>query len=178
MSKKYRVVCTKEKFKDKIIIDIAVADGVIHDMIYASRKTKNPKLEDYAGSVYLIDSENGNPPQISFANMDGIPKNCELYRYYERLAKELIPQISAVYARMKASGRESTLDIRLNDYFAAFQNKGEIKNPWDERMQEYDEKRKRIEKLKKQTLADKARENSIYSPEILMAWKQALRRGD
>ena len=45
--KQYRVICSKERFKDDVIIDIAPADGVIHEMIFASRKKENPKLENY-----------------------------------------------------------------------------------------------------------------------------------
>lgn len=176
--KKFRVVCTKERFKDEIIIDIVPANGVIHDMIFASRKAQNPELEDYAGSVYLADSGNGEKPVVSFAKMENVPKNCELYRYYKRLAEKLTPEILKVYGKMTAAGKESTLDVQIEDYFSAFQGSAEIQNPQTEKLKSYAEKRLRIEKFKKQTMEQKARENTAHKPEVLMAWKQAMYRGD
>lgn len=179
MSKKeFRVICTKERFKDEIIIDIVPANGVIHDMIFASRKKQNPKLEDYAGSVYLTDFDNGNTPEVSFAKMQNVPKNCELYRHYKRFAEKLTPEILKVYDKMTTSGRESTLDVQIGDYFAAFQDNIEVQNLKTEELKSYAEKRLRIEKFKKQTLEQKARENAVHKPEVLMAWKQAMYRGD
>lgn len=179
MSKKtYRVVCTKEKFKDEIIVDIVPADGVIHDMIFASRRANNPELQDYAGSVYLTDFGDDRKPVVSFGKMENLSKKCELYKYYERLAQNLTPQIIATYEKMKSCGKESTIDVRVRDYFAAIHDKDDVKTLKDEELKEYAERRLRIENFKKQTLAQKARENAIYKPEVLLAWKQALNRGD
>ena len=73
-NKKYRVICTKERFNDNIIVDIAPANGAIHDMMFASRKKQNNKLEDVAGSIYLTDVT-GTEPEIKFANVETLPKN-------------------------------------------------------------------------------------------------------
>ena len=40
--KQYRVICSKERFKDDVIIDIAPADGVIHEVILPAAKKKIP----------------------------------------------------------------------------------------------------------------------------------------
>lgn len=181
--KQYRVICSKERFKDEVIIDIAPADGVIHDMIFASRQKENPKLENYAGSIYLTDIE-GQEPEITFgkfkfsAQQDNVStRKSPMYMYYESLAKELTPKIMQTFNKMKAAGKEATLDVSMMDYLAAKQD-GEVKTLKDEELKEYGERRRKIEQYKKETLERKARENTAYKPEVLLAWKQALQRGD
>lgn len=181
MSKKYRVICSKERFKDDIIVDIAPAQGVIHDMILTSRKKENTKLEDYAGSIYLTDIE-GQEPEIVFgtfkAKTDNVPvRKSPMYLYYESLAKELTPKIVQTFKKMKAAGKESTLDVSMMDYLASKQKDDEVKTLKDEELKEYAERRRKIEQNKKETLERKARENATYKPEVLLAWKQALQRG-
>lgn len=180
--KQYRVICSKERFKDDLIIDIAPADGIIHDMIMASRKRENPKLENYAGSIYLTDIE-GQEPEITFgkfkfsAQQNNAPvRKSPMYMYYESLAKELTPKIIQTFNKMKAAGKKATLDISIMDYLSAKQD-GEVKTLKDEELKEYAERRMKIEQYKKETLERKARENSAYKPEVLLAWKQALHRG-
>lgn len=176
-NKKYRVICTKERFDDNIIVDITPANGAIHDMMFASRKKQNNKLEDVAGSIYLTDVT-GAEPEIKFANVETLPKNCNLYFYYEKLAKKLTPLIIKVYHEMKASGKESTLDIKIQDYFATYQQNTSTENLKCEELKEYAERRMRIEKYKKETLQQRAKEDAVHKPEVMLAWKQALNRGD
>lgn len=178
MSKKeYRVVCTKERFKDEIIVDIVPASGMIHEMIYASRKKQNPKLEDYAGSVFLTETE-GQEPVVTFGNMTGLSKKSLLGRYYENLSKSLSPLILETYAAMKAAGKKATLEVSMQDYFAMYRGEGEAKNTKDEALKERAEKIKRIEQNKKDVLSKRALSDASHKPEIMMAWRQALYRGD
>ncbi len=183
-SKQYRVICTKERFKDEIIIDIVPSDGVIHDMLLAGRQKENPKLENYAGSVYLTEID-GQEPEIVFGkfNLAERQKNpparkTPMYLYYESLAKELTPQILQTFYKMKANGKESTIDINMTDYLISKQKDIEAKDVQSENLKEYAERRSKIEKYKKETLERKAHENATHRPEVLLAWKQALYHGD
>lgn len=182
--KQYRVICCKEPFKDDIIVDIAPAGGVTHEMILASRKKQNDKLENYAGSIYLMDID-GKDFEITFgsfkfpsSNNNPNAKKTELYRYYERLYDKLSPLILETYKKMKEAGKEATLEVSLKDYFSQEQLKNEVNNLKSEELKEYAERRLKIEQYKKATLERKAKENSAHKPEVLLAWKQALRRGD
>lgn len=182
--KQYRVLCSKEPFKDNIVVDIAPAGGVTHEMILASRKKQNDKLENYAGSIYLMDID-GKEFEITFgsfkfpaANNNPNAKRSELYRYYEKLYNRLSPLILETYKKMKEAGKEATLEVSLKDYFAQEQLKNEVTNPKNEELKEYAERRLKIEQYKKATLERKAKENLAHKPEVLLAWKQALQRGD
>ncbi len=174
---KYRVICTKERFDDNIIVDITPANGAIHDMMFASRKRQNNKLEDIAGSIYLTDIA-GTEPEIKFANVENLPKNCNLYFYYAKLAKKLTPLILKVFHEMKATGKESTLDVQIQDYFATYQQSNASENLKGEALKEYAERKARFEKYKKETLQQRAKEDACHKPEVMLAWKQALNRGD
>lgn len=182
--KQYRILCCKEPFKDNIIIDIIQADKATHEMILASRKKQNNKLENYADSVYLTDI-NGKEFEITFgsfkfpsANNNPNAKKTELYRYYEKLYNQLSPLILETYQNMKKSGRESTLEVNIQDYFDQEQLKNEDSNPENEKLKESAERNLKIKQYKKITLARKAKENAVHKPEVLLAWKQALYRGD
>lgn len=79
---------------------------------------------------------------------------------------------------MKKSGRESTLEVNIQDYFDQEQLKNEDSNPENEKLKESAERNLKIEQYKKITLARKAKENAVHKPEVLLAWKQALYCGD
>lgn len=181
--KQYRVICSKERFKDDVIIDIAPADGVIHEVIFASRKKENPKLENYGGPIYLTDID-GQKPEITFGDfklseqlVNAPARKSPMYMYYESLARELTPKIVETFNKMKAAGKEATLDVCMMDYLASKQD-GEVKTLQDEELKEYAERRRKIEQYKKETIERRENEKSACKPEVLLAWKQALQRGD
>lgn len=159
MSKKtYRVICTKEPFKDEIIVDIAPARHFIHEMIFAARKKQNPKLENLAGSVFLtVISE--QEPVVSYTTFKAGAKNNGVAKYYENLAKTLTPLIKKTYFKMKENGKDSTLDINIKDYF-------EFSNS-NEKFRE-----------NKKTPAENHTKKMPCKPEVLLAWRQAHILGD
>ena len=100
-----------------------------------------------------------------------------MYMYYESLARELTPKIVETFDKMKAAGKEATLDVCMMDYLAPKQD-GEVKTLQEEELKEYAERRRKIEQYKKETIERRENEKSACKPEVLLAWKQALQRGD
>ncbi len=128
--KEYRVVCSQERLHKDVTIDIVPANSFIHEMIFATRQRLNPKAEDLAGSVTLYDTQDGKP-YVSFANVNHLPKNCELYKYYKRMSDWLTPKIIETFNDMRARGLEANIDVKVSDYYRKYDtdmpnnNKGE-----------------------------------------------------
>lgn len=109
--KKYRVICWQPQGArdDKVYVDIAPEDGVIHDMMFYSRlrlyRATNPNkmINDVAKSVYLSVAP-GKEPEIEFSQRPYLP---------EDVLKQVILQ---TYRDMKESGRESTLANIMSAY--------------------------------------------------------------
>lgn len=112
-AKKYKVVCSQPRFSDKIYIDIAPENGVIHDQIFFSRiqlhrQTDNTPLERLYGSIYLQDV-NGEIT-VEFPTPQA-RKNSPEYEGIQRRYAELKVKIVDRYNKMIAAGQESTLNV-------------------------------------------------------------------
>lgn len=115
-TKKYRVLCNKNKATGTVFVDIAPEDNVIHNMIRYSRMrlTSSHQLEDCGtGSVYMTVVD-GREPEIDFSHSDpGVDKPAEHQAYVE-MCEKLRPLILKTYQRMIDSGRQSTLYYMMN----------------------------------------------------------------
>ncbi|MBR1398683.1 MAG: hypothetical protein IJ564_00705 [Alphaproteobacteria bacterium] len=193
--KEYRVVCSEERWTNKIFIDIAPANGVIHDMIYAARKAKNPNVSNLAGSVYLSHVD-GMEPEIEFS-VDGSTKKlseAELktkaehlnspenrkygpgYAYYIGLYSKLLPKIHETYQMMRKFGKESTISV--GDSFAFFDiydMPEYARNPQEERAIEEAERFKKMQRRRQYTLE---RMKNDKDPVLQMKAKMKLYSGD
>lgn len=109
MAKEYRVVCSKECFKEKFYIDIVPAMGVIHEMIDAKRKKINPNISNYGGSIMLVVDEH-NQPKVIFPDFN--KKSRSSLEYHTSLYAKLEPMIIKTYKNMKAENKDSTLTWR------------------------------------------------------------------
>jgi len=111
--KKFKVVCTQEKFSDKIYIDIAPDRGVIHDQIFFSRiqlqrRTGGKQLERLYGSIYLQDAD--GKITVDFPSPQ-VRKNSPDYNGVMRQYAKLESKIIRSYQEMIAAKQETTLFI-------------------------------------------------------------------
>lgn len=165
----YRVICTTEKFADKIYVDIAPSDGVTHDMLFCSRKQLHEQafgkeLEDCGThSVYLTVIAN-NEPEIDFSQGTDYPKGSLEYLSHLKFCERLRPQILKTYHQMKAEGKESTIEYIMSSVEAANYKYGLYKNYKSEYAQtpEAEKTRKRIEQYNERQLVS-AMKNERYA---------------
>lgn len=111
--KQYKVVCSRPRFSGKMFIDIAPADGIIHDQILFSRSVLNKQtdpqpVDNLYGSIYLRD--NGSEVTVEFPPVH-IRKNTPDYEGTVNRYRKLEPEIIKRYKQMRAEGRESTIHI-------------------------------------------------------------------
>lgn len=113
--KEYRVVCSRPKFGGKVIVDIAPAQGVIHDQIFFSRQWLHKKQtgEDLVKYNYSfrITVADGQEPEILYPEPLNIAAESEAYRVMLRDYRELEPEILKTYKNMSANGLQSTLYV-------------------------------------------------------------------
>ena len=135
MKKKYKVVCTKSQFSGEQYIDIAPAEGVIHDQILYSRVQLHKQTETYLlskvmSSIYLSD-DNGDI-SVEFPKSQ-TAENTPEYKKEQRLKDLLEPQIIRQYKDMRAAGNNSTLQIcDINEMYALDEYEDIAYAPYDD----------------------------------------------
>ena len=157
--KEYRVVCSEERWTNKIFIDIAPANGVIHDMIYAARKAKNPNVSNLAGSVYLSHVD-GMEPEIEFS-VDGSTK-----------------KLSEAELKTKAEHLNSPENRKYGPgyaFFDIYDMPEYARNPQEERAIEEAERFKKMQRRRLYTLE---RMKNDKDPVLQMKAKMKLYSGD
>lgn len=112
---KYRIICSKERFSDHPIIDIAPENGVTHDMMFYSRlqlyrTTSAGILEDYGTRSIYMTVIDGQEPEIDFSYADPGKKKVLEHQAYVKMCDKLRPLILKTYEEMIATGRGSTLE--------------------------------------------------------------------
>lgn len=173
--KEYRVVCTQEMWTDRLFVDIALANGTTHDMIYNSRKQKNPQIEILGGSIYLTQIGN-QEPQIKFTAHLGIPKNNCGYRYYMNLYKRLEPEIRRTFAMMQKLGIASTINVgNASALFDIYNMPKYASTPQEEKAIEEAARLRKIQENKKRTLA---RMQNDPDPLVVMKKRMQQYSGD
>lgn len=114
MNKKleYRVVCTQERFKDNIFIDIAPVEKTTHEALYYTRlqyqrNQFNQELEDYGTHSVFLTDENGKV-DIDFSQGAKGRKGSIEWESHMRMCERIRPQIVETYQKMISEGKNQT----------------------------------------------------------------------
>ena len=176
----YRVICSRDAFSGETFIDIVPASYAIHQEILDIRQTKNPRVQDFAGVINLIDQGDGKEPIVNFEAL----KTHFLYSEYECFDEKIYPQLEKdicdKFREMKNKKQKTTIEKSefVGQYTEAMATNLTNEHPQTyigETIKKEQDKQNRREKLEK----FKRFRDSIdhHDPVVLMAWRQKIDSG-
>src|SRR5574344_587164 len=188
----YRVVCSENKklYPNKLFIDIYPADMYrpencfTHDCILKMRQLINPNVSNLEPGILLYD-DHETEPLIKFEKTYSRSIQIQQEYMHEKLDNKIIE----TFKKMRALGKDRTLDVSLvtlgvnYDFFAPKNdNTSPISAKEDALLKEIARQKriaqKRQELKSYQEIYWSKHPESKCSPQQLMAWKQAISRGD
>lgn len=184
MADKYRVICTENQrlYPDKTFIDIYPAgslrpeNSLTHDCLLQMRRLINPEVNKLESGIILTDFGNGN----IHLQYEAMPTR-RLREYQNSLRQTLDGKIIDTFRKMRAKGFDRTLEISFTEMAARFDlyaadDETPVSAREDALIKENARQKRLIEK-RKELIRRKAASKYAAHPEILLAWRQAKRRG-
>ncbi len=190
----YRVVCSENNqlYPEEIFIDIYPAGSsrpencLAHSGLLAMRRIINPGVNNIEPGILLFD--NGQEqPTLKYEK----PTSYSRKRYQEFIHQKIDKEIYKTFHKMMASGKNRTIEVSfasmavMYDLNAAKDNDSP-KSAREHSLIEENQYQKRLAQ-KRQILIERKRlelakyiehKGSGYTPEQMMAWKQARNIGD
>lgn len=183
MFDKYRVVCSEnlKLYPDKLFIDIYPAGSsrpencLNHECILQMRRVVNPDVSSLASGIILTDRGNGD----IFLQYEKVT-NYRLKQYQEYIRSKVDNKIIETFKKMKALGKNRTLEVSLSSMAVLFDLQKRPDTPVSARedalQKEADHQRKLKAALHYRQVYHASQKNASH-PEIMLAWKQAMYRG-
>lgn len=184
MFEKYRVICTENQklYPDKLFIDIypagigSAANSLTHECLLQMRRMINPEVEVVETGILLTDLGNGNL-QLQYEKMP----NRRMQQYQDNLRKQLDKKITDAYKDMRLQNKDRTMEVSLSNMVVLFDLNAGDDTPVSARedaLIKENARQKYIVEKRKHLLQRKASNKYASKPHTLLAWKQAMIRGD
>ncbi len=181
----YRVVCSENQrlYPGKTFIDIYPAgsmrpeNSLTHDCLLQMRRMASPGVDKIESGILLTELDNG---EISLQYEKRT--NYRLRRYQEHLRQRLDPKIIATFKEMKSQNKDRTLEVSLVHMAIMFDlfntEKDKPLSAREDALIRENMRQKRQAAKRRELIARQAAGKYAAHPEIMLAWKQALYRGD
>lgn len=190
----YRVVCSENDrlYPGEIFVDIYPAGNsrpencLTHNGLLAMRRISNPGVSNIEPGILLFD--NGQEqPSLKYEKATSYSRR----RYQESVHQKIDKKIYETFQKMKAARKNRTLEVSFASMAVLYDLNAAQDNDSPKSAREYSlieenkyqkrlaQKRQELIEYKRLELAKYIeRKGSSYTPEQMIAWKQARNHGD
>lgn len=190
----YRVVCSENErlYPGEIFVDIYPAGNsrpencLTHDGLLAMRQISNPGVSNIEPGILLFDNGQENPT-LKYEKVTSYSRK----RYQEFVHQKIDKKIYQTFRKMKSAGKNRTLEVSFASMAVMYDLNAEKDDKSPKSAREYAlieenqrqktlaEKRQELIERKRLELARYIERKGVgYTPEQMMAWKQARSLGD
>lgn len=185
MPDKYRVLCSENQFRypGKTFVDIYPAgflrpeNSLTHDGLLQMRRLVNPDVEILETGIILTDFGSGNI-MLQYEKMP----NRRMQQYQTSLRQRLDPLIIKTFREMKQHGQNRTLEVSMASMAVMYDlhsfSEEQPRSAREDALIRQNAYQKRLYEKRRLQIERQAQKENAPSPQVLLAWRQALYRGD